>query len=188
MILLFLIPLWTIVIGRFFEFEHFFPPIANWLDHYNDHGCLATVLHIRSRRTSQNQRKCMETQQSFILFSTVVFTKASCNDQTPFAAVSSIKEKGQIKVSDVANRKRKTLFCNVVVYLTHIQQRGFVCFNCHAVYGTKSPENRWLITANAVLIWQQQQLAENIPLCCDLYCPYNSGYFCLLLKGAKVLH
>ena len=51
---------------------------------------------------SVKTRNCMEIKKSFILLSTVVFTKASCSDHTPFAAVSSIKEKGQMKISVVA--------------------------------------------------------------------------------------
>ena len=71
----------------------------------------------------------MQTQQSCILFLNVVFVEASCSDQTPSAAISRIKEKGQLKISFVVTQKEKDFVFTVVVHFQHTQQLGFVCFN-----------------------------------------------------------
>ena len=58
----------------------------------------------------------MHTQQSYLLFSTTGFEKAGGSNPSPFAAISSIREKGQLmNIIGVVKKKENISSVKVVV-------------------------------------------------------------------------
>ena len=73
-------------------------------------------------------------------FSWLSITKASTSDQTPFVAIFSIKENGQIKVTVVVKQTEKVFLKVACLFSVHLWT--WLCFYCKATHSSKSPENR----------------------------------------------
>ena len=110
-----------------------------------------------SRSWMSKTRKCMQTWESYTLFSSVGSTKVTGGDWTPFVAISSIKKKkrknkeGQMKLTVVVQQREK----GFVFQSCLIQVQASTRFCLFLLQSRKSPENGWPIMVFGVFLMKE---------------------------------